>query len=380
MSETANPSTFSSADVTFMERALAVSDGARPISPPNPNVGCVLVKDGRIIGEGHTQAVGGPHAEVMALRDALRRNESTEGATAYVTLEPCSHTGRTPPCCDALLRAGITRVVAALTDPNPLVAGQGLARLKAAGVEVASGLLAHEAEARMAGFLKRMREGTPYVRLKAAATLDGRTAFPNGESVWITGDAAREDGRRFRAISGAIVTGIGTVLADDPQMTVRDAECPREPLRVVIDPRWETPVGAKILAHPSPVLIVGTTPQTPQEDARQAALAALPNVSVWVLDKAGARRHVDLQQFLIKLAQDYSVNDVHLEAGERLNGAFLSDDLVDEIVLYQAPCFFGAGKGIATIPLPASPGAATRWRLVSTTTFDHDLRILLRRN
>lgn len=379
MSETPTTPCFSEDDVRYMRRALAISDAARPLSPPNPNVGCVLVKDGRVIGEGHTQAVGGPHAEVMALRDAFDRNEPTQGATAYVTLEPCSHTGRTPPCCDALLRAGVTRVVAALTDPNPLVAGQGLARLREAGVTVGSGLLGHEAEQKMAGFLTRMREGRPYVRLKVAATLDGRTAFPNGESVWITGEKAREDGRYWRAISGAVVTGVGTVLADNPQMTVRDSRYPREPLRVVIDPRWETPVTARLFEAPSPVLIVGTNPKSDDARARQAALAMLPTVSTLTLEKPEAPHRVDLKALLTRLAADFSVNDVHLEAGERLNGAFLTEDLVDEIILYQAPCFFGEGKSIARLPLPESPGAAPRWHLVSTTTLDHDLRILLRR-
>ena len=242
-------------DDFWMGLALEEAAKARRLSPPNPAVGAVIVRDGRVIGRGFTQQTGGPHAEVMALRDAAARGASVEGATIYVTLEPCSHWGRTPPCALAIIEHRIGRVVTSVADPNPQVAGRGLKMIRDAGIEVTEGVRSKEGWLSNRGFLTRMTTGRPWVRMKCAATLDGRTAFPDGRSQWITGPAAREDSQYWRAVSGAVVTGIGTVLADNPKMTVRLPDQVRFPFRVVVDPRLETPVGAEILKGGGTVLV-----------------------------------------------------------------------------------------------------------------------------
>ena len=251
---------FSAHDTAFMQQALGLAREALYLTSPNPRVGCVLVgADGSVLGSGHTQRAGEAHAEVMALRDAQANGHDVKGATAYVTLEPCSHQGRTGPCCDALAAAGVARVVVALQDPNPLVAGQGTARLRAAGVQVDAGLLADEAHEMNIGFFKRMTHGTPWVRMKVAASLDGQTALENGVSQWITSAPARDDGHAWRARACAVLTGIGTVLEDDPQLDVRAVPTPRQPTLVVMDSQLETPLTAKLFQPQRPVWIYCAT-------------------------------------------------------------------------------------------------------------------------
>lgn len=369
--------TFSESDQAHMRRALELAHEARPISPPNPSVGCVIVgRDGEVIGEGFTQEAGGPHAEVCAMRNARARGCDLEGATVYVTLEPCSHYGRTPPCALALVEAKVARVVAALKDPNPLVAGRGLGMLEAAGIKTECGLLEEAAWSENAGFLTRMTRGTPWVRMKVAATLDGRTAFPDGRSQWITGPGAREDGQKSRSFAGAVLTGIGTVLSDDPQMNVRLPGVVRQPLRVVVDSKLRTPVDAKVITSPGgEVWVVGAV----ENAQRRAALEAL-GVRVLMLPDAEHPGRVDLHALMRALGEAF-VNEVHVEAGATLNGALLEADLVDEILLYQAPCLFGDGRPVAETALPGAPGAARRWRTVSADVLaGGDIRIICRRN
>lgn len=371
---------FSAEDERAMRRALELARLARPISPPNPSVGCVIMRAGEVLGEGFTQETGGPHAEVCAMRDAIARGHTLEGATAYVTLEPCSHYGRTPPCALALINAGFVRVVAAVLDPNPQVAGRGLRMLRDAGIKAECGLLEAEARAENVGFLTRMTRGTPWVRMKAAATLDGRTAFLDGRSQWITGPAAREDGHRYRSWSGAVLTGIGTVLADDPQMNVRlpdrPVETTRQPLRVVVDGRMKTPPSAKILHTPGGAVWIVTAKD---DEGKRAALEAA-GAKVVVLPDPNNPEHVDLAA-LMRMLGGAEVNEVHVEAGAGLNGALLDAGLVDELIIYQAPCFFGEGLPVAAVARPESPGAAPRWKTVSADVLaDGDIRIICRRN
>ena len=342
---TSTSSSFSAADYAWMQHALALAVRGQFITPPNPCVGCVLVRDGVVVGEGHSQPTGHAHAEVMAMRMA---GEQARGATAYVTLEPCSHFGRTPPCADGLIAAGVARVVVALRDPNPLVAGQGLARLRAAGVEVAHGLLAAQAAEHHRGFLSRMLRQRPWLRLKLATSLDGRTALANGESQWITGAAARADVQRLRARSSAMLTGIGTVLADDAQLTVRDpqiGDIGRQPLRVVLDSQLRMPTQARILQTPG-VLVVCATP-----DEHRAA--ALRDAGAEILYLPAANGQVDIPAVLAELGRR-GANEVTAEAGALLNGALLASGLVDEVVWYQAPVIIGEpGLGAAVLDLPA---------------------------
>lgn len=361
-------------DLRWMRRALETAEKGRRIAPPNPAVGAVIVKDGVLLGEGHTQETGGPHAEVMALRDAKARGNDVTGATIYVTLEPCSHWGRTPPCALAIVEHKLGRVVAAVKDPNPLVAGRGLRMIEEAGIAVKAGVLEKEAWLANAGFLTRMTTGRPWVRMKCAATLDGRTALPDGRSFWITGEAARADGQYWRAVSGAVVTGIGTVLADDPQMTVRLPDQVRHPLRVVVDPRLETPSTAKILRGGGTILVAAAESA---ESPRRSELEAL-GAEIWDLPDPENPSHVELGKMLDRLAER-NVNEIHLEAGAGLNASFLNHNLVDEIVLYQAPCFFGTGLPIANLPNPDDPGSAERWTIGDVKKIGSDLRLILRR-
>lgn len=330
---------FSAVDHGMMARALQLAERGLWTTSPNPRVGCVLVQAGEIVGEGWHEKAGGPHAEVNAL---LAAGDKARGATAYVTLEPCSHTGRTPPCAEALIAAGVSRVVAAMGDPNPLVAGQGLSLLQVAGIETASGLLENEAHELNIGFVSRMTRGRPWLRLKAAASLDGKTALNNGISQWITGPEARRDGQYWRARACAILTGIGTVRDDDPQLNVRDVETPRQPLRVVVDSRLETPLTAKILQG-GPTLIVAAV-----NDEKRANLLRLAGSEVLVLPNAAGK--VDLKSLLEALAQR-GINEVHAEAGFKLNGSLMREGLVDELLLYLAPCLMGhAASGLFNLP------------------------------
>ena len=355
---------------------------ATGLSEPNPRVACrLLLADGRVF-EGHTQQAGGPHAEVMALRAARAAGADTKGATAVVTLEPCSHHGRTPPCCDALIAAGVARVIVALADPNPLVGGLGLARLCAAGISVellaADHPLAVASRERNIGFLSRMVRGLPWVRMKMAASLDGTTALSNGASQWITAEAARRDGHAWRKRAGAILTGIGTVLEDDPRLDVRLVETDRQPLRVVVDSRLEIPLGAKIIAPPGELLVA--TAADPQASADKRA--ALAELGVTVIDcpgpvRAGLHAKVDLPGLLQELARR-GVNELHVEAGHKLNGSLLREGLVDELLLYLAPRLLGPGMGLANIGPLTELAQGVELEFVEATPVGRDLRIRAR--
>lgn len=324
----------------FMARALQLAQRGLYTTDPNPRVGCVIVKDGHIVGEGWHERAGGAHAEVHALKAA---GPQARGATAYVTLEPCCHHGRTPPCTDALIKAGITRVVTAMTDPNPRVAGQGLAALLAAGVAVENGLMQAQAEALNPGFIHRMRHHRPYVRAKLAASLDGRTALAHGKRQWITGEAARADVQALRARSSAIITGSGTLLADDPSLTVRAFDIGRQPLRVVVDGGLRTPPTAKMLSLPGTTLIV-----TARDDAVAAQGLVEAGAEILLLPTEAGR--VDLAALLQHLAAR-EVNELLVEAGAGLCGALLAAQLLDEVVIYYAPHILGSNaQGMFTLP------------------------------
>lgn len=358
---------FSAADHEFMARALRLAENGLLTTTPNPRVGCVLVRDGVVVGEGLHLKAGEPHAEVHALRAA---GQAAHGATAYVTLEPCSHHGRTPPCCEALLSAGVVRVVAAMEDPNPLVAGQGLAWLRDAGIETACGLLEAEARELNIGFVSRMTRGRPWVRLKAAASLDGRTALNNGASQWITGPEARQDGHRWRARACALLTGIGTVREDDPLLTVRGIDTPRQPLRVVVDSRLEIRPTAQILQGDR-VLVVGGAENHLLASVVEAAGAEV----IFLPDESGK---VDLAALMRELAKR-GVNELHVEAGFKLNGSLLRAGLVDELLLYLAPSLIGdASRGLFNLPEIASLAEKRplQWRDVRQV--GADLRVLAR--
>lgn len=360
----------------------ALAARAVGLSEPNPRVACrLLLADGRVF-EGHTQQAGGPHAEVMALRAAQAAGADTRGATAFVTLEPCSHHGRTPPCCDALIAAGVARVVVALQDPNPLVGGQGIARLRAAGVQVEllppGHPLALATRERNIGFLSRMVRGLPWVRMKVAASLDGTTALANGASQWITAEAARTDGHAWRSRAGAILTGIGTVLADDPRLDVRLVETARQPRRVLVDSRLELPLDARIIAPPGELLVY-TAADPHASGPKRAALAAL---GVTVLDCPGPARpgstpKVDLAAMLEDLARR-EVNELHLEAGHKLNGSFLREGLVDELLLYLAPKLLGPGAGLANIGPLTELAQGVELEFVEASRVGRDLRVRAR--
>jgi diaminohydroxyphosphoribosylaminopyrimidine deaminase/5-amino-6-(5-phosphoribosylamino)uracil reductase len=356
----------------FMQQALALAGRAVGLSEPNPRVGCVIVAaDGRtVLGQGHTQRAGEAHAEIMALRDAAAHGQSVSGATAWVTLEPCAHHGRTGPCCDALAAAGIGRVVAAVQDPNPLVAGQGFGRLRAAGIAVEVGPGSEDSVALNPGFFSRMARGTPWVRLKVAASLDGRTALPDGTSQWITSEAARADGHAWRARAGAVLTGIGTVLDDNPRLDVRLADAPRQPTVVIVDSRLETPPDAAILEPPRPILVYCAV----REPAREAALAAR---GATVVHRPGANGKVDLTAMLRDLALR-EVNELHVEAGHKLNGSFVREGLVDELLVYLAPSLIGQGREMASFGPLASLEHAVALDFTDAAPVGPDLRVRAR--
>lgn len=327
-----------------MNKALGLATQALFISNPNPRVGCVITSPtGDVLGRGFTQKAGGPHAEIMALRDAQQKGHDLHGAAAYVTLEPCSHQGRTGPCCDALIAAGIAKVVASLPDPNPLVAGQGFARLRAAGVEVSVGDGAQESFELNIGFFSRMVRKIPWVRMKMAASLDGTTALPNGESQWITSSAARADGHAWRARACAVLTGIGTVLEDNPRLDVRDVATPRQPHVVVVDSQLQTPPDARLFIAGRACYIYCAAPN---DTAFQARKQALESQGAVVVELPNAQNKVDLSAMLADLAAK-GVNELHVEAGSKLNGSFIREGLVDEMLVYLAPCMLGEGLSMA---------------------------------
>ncbi len=359
--------TFSAADHAAMARALQLAARGLTTTSPNPRVGCVLMRDGRTVGEGWHARAGEAHAEIHALRQA---GEAARGATAYVTLEPCSHFGRTPPCADALIEAGIGRVVTAMEDPNPLVAGRGLARMRAAGIVTEHGLLEAEARDLNIGFVSRMSHGRPWVRLKAAATLDGKTALDNGVSQWITGPAARADGHRWRARACAILTGIGTVREDDPQLTVRDVPCSRQPLRVLVDATLAVSPAARILQG-EPILVAAA-----RADAERIGALRDGGHDVVVLPDAGGK--VDLPRLMSELGSR-GLNEVHVEAGFKLNGSLLREGCVDELLLYLAPMLVGdAAQGLFNLPALSALEGATRLDIRDLRTIGPDLRLLAR--
>ena len=363
-------------DKTRLAQALALAETAISVTEPNPRVGSVIgAADGSWFVGGATQQAGGAHAEVMALRAAAAAGQDVRGATAWVSLEPCAHHGRTPPCCDALIAAGIGRVVAALADPFPQVNGQGLARLRAAGVEVllaeADGEAAEAARDINIGFFSRVQRGRPWVRMKVAASLDGRTALDNGVSQWITGEAARADGHAWRRRASAVLTGIGTVLADDPRLDVRAIPTVMQPLRIVLDSRLQTPPTARLLAPPGRGVWIYAA-QAPAE--RRAALEAA-GAEVHLLGDAENR--IDLPALLTDLAQR-GVNELHVEAGPRLNGALLAAGLVDELLLYVAPKLVGPGRPLAALPPLEALDTATQFRFLDVQPVGDDLRLRLR--
>ena len=352
-----------------LEEALAEAERAIGLSEPNPRVGCVLGRpDGTVIGRGHTQHDGGPHAEVMALRDAQSAGLDPRGATAWVTLEPCSHHGRTPPCCDALIAAGLARVVVAVGDPYHQVNGVGLARLRAAGIQVdmADADLALRAREINIGFFSRVERGRPWTRLKVASSLDGFTALPDGRSQWITGEAARRDGHRWRRRAGAILTGAGTVLADDPRLDARDVPGITQPLRVVLDSNHRISLDARILQPPGRCLIYGVSPRG------FVASGCVEQVVAPAMDG-----RVDLPFVLQDLAHR-RVNELHVEAGATLGGSLLRQGLVDELLVYIAPRLLGQGRRFADLPPATSLSAEPEWKCLEQTEMGADLRLRLR--
>lgn len=354
---------FSADDHRYMARALQLAARGLYTTTPNPRVGCVIVKNNEIVGEGWHQRAGTAHAEIHALQMAA---EAARDATVYITLEPCSHHGRTPPCVGALIQAGVARVVAAMNDPNPLVAGQGIQTLTLAGLRAETGLMEADARALNPGFISRMTRHRPWVRLKTASTLDGKTALANGQSQWISGEAARAEVQKLRARACAILTGSGTVLADNPRMTVRDLEIGRQPLRVIVDSNLLTPPSAAIL----PALIACRTTQ-PQR------YAELTSAQAEILELPDARGRVDLAALLSELARR-GINEVHVEAGAALNGALLQAGLVDEWIAYIAPVAVGHdARGLFNqTPLESLEDAA-HFRLQDVRQIGEDLRLTL---
>jgi diaminohydroxyphosphoribosylaminopyrimidine deaminase/5-amino-6-(5-phosphoribosylamino)uracil reductase len=350
-----------------MARALQLADHGLETTHPNPRVGCVITLDGQVVGNGWHRKAGEAHAEINALREAGNR---AAGGTAYVTLEPCNHSGRTPPCVDALINAKIARVVFALEDPNPEVNGSGSGSLKQAGIEVQSGLMAADAEKLNAGFLKRMRQGRPWVRVKLAQSMDGHIALANGSSQWISGPAARADVQNWRARSDAILTGIGTVLADDPSLNVRHVENARQPARIIVDSHWRFPLNARLLSLPGEVLIAGLIERPVPE--------ALNNGVADCLGLPGCEGRVDMHALLRELG-DRGLNEVQVEAGATLCGSLLQQALVDELLIYQAPIILGGGA-VSPFATPRLDNMQDRVHLewIDSRQIGKDLRLRLK--
>ena len=351
-------------DYSYMAQALRLAERGLYTTSPNPRVGCVIVKNQRVVGEGWHQRAGEPHAEVLALRQA---GELARGATVYVTLEPCSHFGRTPPCADALVAAGITRVVAAMQDPNPQVAGSGLTHLTAAGIATSCGLLAAQAQQLNIGFIQRMSCARPWLRIKTASSLDGKIALTNGDSQWITAAAARLDVHRLRARSCAILTGIGTVLADDPRLNVRDIDTSRQPLKIIVDSHLRTPVGARILQDKGTIIAY-----TQADSARQQRLI---QAGAELIQIGPHQDQVDLSALLTLLAQR-GINEIMTEAGAQLNAALITAGLVDEWVMYMAPTLLGDNaRGLFALPEPAMMSSRRTLSIHDVRQIGTDLRI-----
>ncbi len=370
---------YSAVDHQWMSEALAQAQKALYLSNPNPRVGCVIVRDGKDIGSVFTQAVVMVHAEVQALANAKTLGNDVAGSTIYVTLEPCSHTGRTPPCVDALIAAKPAKVIVAMSDPNPLVAGKGLEKLRAACIEVECGLLESEAQALNRGFISRMTRGLPWVRMKIAASLDGKTALPDGQSQWITGPLARADGHHWRAQACAIVTGVGTVKEDDPSLNVRDVDTQRQPVRIIIDSKLDTPPTAKILQNPdqSGVMIICASLDSAE---MQAKAKIFEGRGIEVIAMANAFGKVDLSVLFSYLAKECEMNEIHIESGFKLNGSMLREDCVDELLLYYAPFLMGEGIGMANVGLMNLLSNRQNWQIIDQALFGPDLRLRLIKN
>jgi len=356
-------------DARWMRHALALAETSLYVTAPNPRVGCVIVRDNLILGQGATQQAGGPHAEVVALRDAVSKGHTLTGATVYVTLEPCNHHGRTPPCVDALIDGGPERVVIALCDPNPLVGGQGLARLRTAGIAVTVGVCAEEALALNAGFISRMTRGMPWVWMKSGVSLDGHNALPGGESQWITGPLARADGHHWRARGCVTLTGLGTVRSDNPLLNVREVDTPRQPVRAVVDTRFEIPEDARLFDGGKVWVFVCRI------DQAKAERLARRNVEVVVMPSSAAG--IDLPSLMRWLAA-HEINEVHVEAGARLSGALLETGCVDELLVYMAPMLLGRGRGMADMPAVAALESAERFEFIEAMPVGTDMRLRLR--
>jgi len=363
----------------FIEQTLAKAAQSLRLTAPNPHVGCFITSpNGQLLGQGHTQRTGGPHAEIMALRDAAAQGHSVVGATAYVTLEPCSHHGRTGPCCDALIAAGIKKVVASIADPNPLVSGQGFARLRAAGVQVEVLAPNHpqaiESRELNIGFFSRMIRKTPWVRMKIAASLDGKTALDNGASQWITSAEARTDGHAWRARACAVLTGIGTVLADNPRLDVRLVDTPRQPHLVVVDSRLEMPLDAHLFIAGRALYIYAAVPN----DAKKAALEAKGATVIYLPgQQPETQGKVDLAAMVRDLGAR-EINELHVEAGHKLNGSLIREGLVDEFLVYLAPKLMGQGRDMASFGPLSELSQAIPLEFKSTNMLGPDLRIVAR--
>lgn len=355
-------------DGDWMQQALLLAEAGLYSTHPNPRVGCLLVKDNRLIGSGFHQKAGLPHAEINAIKDAQQRFESTNGATAYVTLEPCSHWGKTPPCANALIEAEISRVVIAIKDPNPLVSGCGIQILQDAGIEVTLGVCEKEAARLNRGFFLRMQKNRPWIRTKIAATLDGKTALHNGISQWITSAKARQDNQHYRASASAILTGIQTVLADDPQLTVRNIDIERQPLRIVVDTHYRFPVNARMIdGHP---ILVATC----KKETNKALKLAQQQVETLVLPESNG--HVCLQSLMVELARR-QINEIHVEAGSKLNGALVNAQLIDEALLYLAPKFMGdRARGMFDLPEMTQLDLMTKLSISHLSQLGDDIKIL----
>jgi len=360
---------YSEADFRFMQLALELGERALMHATPNPRVGCVIVREEQILGEGFTQRPGANHAEIEALHDARRHGHDLHGATVYVSLEPCSHFGRTPPCATALIEARVGRVAVAVEDPNPQVAGRGMEMLRGAGIDVRCGLLRHEAIEANIGFFSRMTRGRPWVRVKIAASLDGRTALQNGLSKWITSEAARTDGHVWRARSCAVMTGIGTARIDNPLLSVHRIETVRQPLKILVDSRLSIEEDARLFDG-NPVLVACA-----QCDEGRAARLQRKNVQVFVCGTKDER--IDLTALLLELGRR-GINELQVEAGATLNGALLRDSLVDELLLYLAPVLIGPGRSMLDLPALQDLAQARALRLHEVTRVGTDLRIRAR--
>ena len=372
---------FTKEDADFMRLAFAEAQKSLYLSNPNPRVGCVIVKAGQVIGTGFTQQVGLAHAEIEALADARKHGADLSGSTIYVSLEPCCHVGRTPPCTHAIIAAKPARVVIAMQDPNPLVSGNGIKQMAAAGIQVECGLLEEEAAVLNPGFVSRMTRRLPWVRLKVATSLDGKTALVNGQSQWITGAAARDDGHHWRAQACAILTGVGTVKEDDPSLTVRAVSTVRQPRRIIIDSKLDIPLTAAVLKHTAnesaplnsngAMVVCGVI----TNEAQLAKQAQLQAQGVEVISMSNNMGKVDLPALMHYLATEREMNEIHVEAGHKLNGSLLREGCVDELLVYLAPTLLGSGLGIANLPELESLTQRTDWKRIDHTAFDPDMRL-----